>query len=138
MVKKKKIMTFQKAKKEAESDYVSSESKSFNLLSTVLKLLSDPRVRREVGGFFGKITLFIEMVKEYFQGNYREIPVKTITSIIAALIYLASPVDAIPDFIVVIGFVDDISVIAYVFRALNEDIESFKNWKEGKEGLESE
>ncbi|HRX66102.1 YkvA family protein [Mesotoga sp.] len=138
MVKKKKIMTFQKAKKEAESDYVSSQSKSFNLLSTVLKLLSDPRVRREVGGFFGKITLFIEMVKEYFQGNYREIPVKTITSIIAALIYLASPVDAIPDFIVVIGFVDDISVIAYVFRALNEDIESFKNWKEGKEGLESE
>ncbi len=131
-------MTFQKAKKEAESDYVSSQSKSFNLLSTVLKLLSDPRVRREVGGFFGKITLFIEMVKEYFQGNYREIPVKTITSIIAALIYLASPVDAIPDFIVVIGFVDDISVIAYVFRALNEDIESFKNWKEGKEGLESE
>ncbi|WP_213923124.1 YkvA family protein [Mesotoga prima] len=138
MVKKKKIMTFQKAKKEAESDYVSSQSKSFNLLSTVSKLLSDPRVRREVGGFFGKITLFIEMVKEYFQGNYREIPVKTITSIIAALIYLASPVDAIPDFIVVIGFVDDISVIAYVFRALNEDIESFKNWKEGKEGLESE
>jgi len=138
VVKKKKIMTFQKAKKEAESDYVSSQSKSFNLLSTVLKLLSDPRVRREVGGFFGKITLFIEMVKEYFQGNYREIPVKTITSIIAALIYLASPVDAIPDFIVVIGFVDDISVIAYVFRALNEDIESFKNWKEGKEGLESE
>jgi len=138
VVKKKKIMTFQKAKKEAESDYVSSQSKSFNLLSTVSKLLSDPRVRREVGGFFGKITLFIEMVKEYFQGNYREIPVKTITSIIAALIYLASPVDAIPDFIVVIGFVDDISVIAYVFRALNEDIESFKNWKEGKEGLESE
>jgi len=133
VVKKKKIMTFQKAKKEAESDYVSSQSKSFNLLSTVSKLLSDPRVRREVGGFFGKITLFIEMVKEYFQGNYREIPVKTITSIIAALIYLASPVDAIPDFIVVIGFVDDISVIAYVFRALNEDIESFKNWKEGKD-----
>ena len=132
MVKKKKIMTFQKAKKEAESDYVSSQSKSFNLLSTVSKLLSDPRVRREVGGFFGKITLFIEMVKEYFQGNYREIPVKTITSIIAALIYLASPVDAIPDFIVVIGFVDDISVIAYVFRALNEDIESFKNWKDEK------
>ena len=133
MVKKKKIMTFQKAKKEAESDYVSSQSKSFNLLSTVSKLLSDPRVRREVGGFFGKITLFIEMVKEYFQGNYREIPVKTITSIIAALIYLASPVDAIPDFIVVIGFVDDISVIAYVFRALNEDIESFKTWKEEKD-----
>jgi len=133
VVKKKKIMTFQKAKKEAESDYVSSQSKSFNLLSTVSKLLSDPRVRREVGGFFGKITLFIEMVKEYFQGNYREIPVKTITSIIAALIYLASPVDAIPDFIVVIGFVDDISVIAYVFRALNEDIESFKTWKEEKD-----
>ena len=78
------------------------------------------------------------VVKEYFQGNYREIPVKTIILITAALIYFVSPVDAIPDFLIGIGYVDDISVIAYVFRALNEDIESFKNWKEGKEGLESE
>ncbi|WP_289059111.1 YkvA family protein [uncultured Mesotoga sp.] len=136
MVKKKKVMTFQKAKKEAESDYVSSESKSFNLLSTVLKLLSDPRVRREVGGFFGKIMLFIEMIREYFRGNYTELPLKTITLIIAAVIYLVSPVDAIPDFIIGIGFVDDGAVVAYVFNSLSKDIDRFKTWKEGEEGLD--
>ena len=129
-------MTFQKAKKEAESDYVSSESKSFNLLSTVLKLLSDPRVRREVGGFFGKIMLFIEMIREYFRGNYTELPLKTITLIIAAVIYLVSPVDAIPDFIIGIGFVDDGAVVAYVFNSLSKDIDRFKTWKEGEEGLD--
>jgi len=126
-------MTFGKAKKEAENVYVNSQSKSFNLLNAVLKLLSDPRVRREVGRFFGKIKLFIEMVKEYFRGNYREIPVKTIILITAALIYFVSPVDAIPDFLIGIGFVDDISVIGYVFSALNEDIDRFKTWKEGKD-----
>jgi len=136
VVKKKKVMTFQKAKKEAESDYVSSESKSFNLLSTVLKLLSDPRVRREVGGFFGKIMLFIEMIREYFRGNYTELPLKTITLIIAAVIYLVSPVDAIPDFIIGIGFVDDGAVVAYVFNSLSKDIDRFKTWKEGEEGLD--
>jgi len=125
-------MSFGKAKKEAENVYVNSQSKSFNLLSTVLKLLSDPRVRREVGRFFGKIALFIEMIREYFRGNYREIPVKTIVLITAALIYFVSPADAIPDFLIGIGYVDDISVIAYVFRTLNEDIESFKNWKDEK------
>ena len=129
-------MTFQKAKKEAESDYVSSESKSFNLLSTVLKLLSDPRVRREVGGFFGKVMLFIEMIREYFRGNYTELPLKTITLIIAAVIYLVSPVDAIPDFIIGIGFVDDGAVVAYVFNSLSKDIDRFKTWKEGEEGLD--
>ena len=133
MVIRKGFITFGKAKKVAESSYVNSESKSFNLLNAVLKLLSDPRVRREVGRFFGKIKLFIEMVKEYFQGNYREIPVKTIVLITAALIYFVSPADAIPDFIVGIGFVDDGAVIAYVFSALNEDIESFKTWKEEKD-----
>ncbi len=133
MVIRKGFITFGKAKKVAESSYVNSESKSFNLLNAVLKLLSDPRVRREVGRFFGKIKLFIEMVKEYFQGNYREIPVKTIILITAALIYFVSPADAIPDFLIGIGYVDDISVIAYVFRALNEDIESFKTWKEEKD-----
>ena len=126
-------MTFGKAKKEAENVYVNSQSKSFNLLNAVLKLLSDPRVRREVGRFFGKIKLFIEMVKEYFRGNYREIPVKTIILITAALIYFVSPVDTIPDFLIGIGFVDDISVIGYVFSALNEDIDRFKTWKEGND-----
>ena len=133
MVIRKGFITFGKAKKEAENVYVNSQSKSFNLLNAVLKLLSDPRVRREVGRFFGKIKLFIEMVKEYFQGNYREIPVKTIILITAALIYFVSPVDAIPDFLIGIGFVDDGAVIAYVFSALNEDIESFKTWKEEKD-----
>ena len=133
MVIRKGFITFGKAKKVAESSYVNSESKSFNLLNAVLKLLSDPRVRREVGRFFGKIKLFIEMVKEYFRGNYREIPVKTIILITAALIYFVSPVDAIPDFLIGIGFVDDGAVIAYVFSALNEDIESFKTWKEEKD-----
>ncbi len=138
MVKKKKVMTFQKAKKEAESDYVSSESKSFNLLGSVLKMLSDPRVRREIGRLFGKIKLFVEMVEEYFRGNYREIPVKTIILITAALIYLVSPVDAIPDFLIGIGFVDDGAVIAYVFSSLSEDIDRFKTWKEGKDNQDSE
>ena len=133
MVIRKGFITFGKAKKVAESSYVNSESKSFNLLNAVLKLLSDPRARREVGRFFGKIKLFIEMVKEYFQGNYREIPVKTIILITAALIYFVSPADAIPDFIIGIGFVDDGAVIAYVFNSLTEDIESFKSWKEEKD-----
>jgi len=133
VVKRISFITFGKAKKVAESSYVNSESKSFNLLSTVLKLLSDPRVKREVGSFFGRIKLFTEMIREYFRGNYREIPVKTIILITAALIYLVSPLDAIPDFIIGIGFVDDGAVIAYVFNSLNEDIESFKRWKEVKD-----
>lgn len=138
MVTRKGFITFGKAKKEAESSYVNSESKSFNLLGSVLKMLSDPRVRREIGGFFGKIKLFVEMVKEYFRGNYREIPVKTIVLITAALIYLVSPVDAIPDFIIGIGFVDDGAVIAYVFSSLSEDIDRFKTWKEGKDNQDSD
>lgn len=133
MVIRKGFITFGKAKKVAESSYVNSESKSFNLLNAVLKLLSDPRVKREVGRFFGRIKLFIEMITEYFRGNYREIPVKTVILITAALIYLVSPLDAIPDFLIGIGFVDDGAVIAYVFNSLNEDIESFKRWKEGKD-----
>ena len=133
MVIRKGFITFGKAKKEAENVYVNSQSKSFNLLNAVLKLLSDPRVRREVGRFFGKIALFIEMIREYFRGNYREIPVKTIILITAALIYFVSPADVIPDFLIGIGFVDDGAVIAYVFNSLNEDIESFKTWKEEKD-----
>ena len=44
---------------------------------------------------------------------------KTKTMIAAALVYLISPFDAIPDFLVPFGFTDDATVIATLLAALN-------------------
>jgi len=45
--------------------------------------------------------------------------------VIAALIYLITPVDAMPDITPLIGFLDDIGVIAWTIRFLGSEIKKY-------------
>ena len=45
---------------------------------------------------------------------------------IAALVYLISPIDAVPDFIPVLGLLDDAGVILATVASLAEDIERLR------------
>ena len=42
-----------------------------------------------------------------------------------------SPIDAIPDFFVELGLIDDATVLAFVFSQFKVDIEKYQQWKEG-------
>jgi uncharacterized membrane protein YkvA (DUF1232 family) len=68
------------------------------------------------------------MLRHYHTGAYREIPFGSIAAIAAAIIYLVSPIDAIPDFIPIIGYFDDAAVIALCIRMLHTDIEEYRDW----------
>ena len=50
--------------------------------------------------------------------------------IIVALGYFISPIDAIPDAIPVVGYVDDALVAGYVVHLLSEDIVKYRAWRE--------
>ena len=45
--------------------------------------------------------------KNFTEGKYTSVPYGTILAVTSALIYFASPIDFIPDFIPGIGYVDD-------------------------------
>ena len=49
--------------------------------------------------------------------------------VVTGLLYFLAPVDAIPDFIPVLGFLDDAAVIAYVLRAIEADVRAFEEWE---------
>lgn len=82
------------------------------------------------------IRLFISAVRDWMNGEYREIPKRTIIIMVAALLYFISPIDLIPDFIPLTGFLDDATVIGFVFKQVAQDLEKYKVWKEEQEGLE--
>jgi len=50
----------------------------------------------------------------------------------AALLYFISPIDLVPDFIPVVGLLDDAAVVALVVSAFSSEIERFKAYKSGK------
>ena len=112
-----------KAKKLLENEkdmnsFLNKLEKKLNLIPVVGKQLSD-------------IPIMAEMVKSYWNKEYTEVPVGTIVSVLAALIYFVSPVDLIPDFLPVVGFIDDALIASICFRMVGADIDKYKRWKKG-------
>lgn len=106
-------------------------------LMKVLKKEEELRKKFErntpLGKFLNDLKLFISLIKDYVNGEYKEIPWFTIAAITFALIYVLSPVDFIPDFIPVVGYTDDAFVMALVLMMVREDLYKYKEWKIQKE-----
>lgn len=71
----------------------------------------------------------LRLVNAWRKKEYQEIPWKTILYAASAIFYFVSPLDFIPDFIPIAGFLDDITVIGFVTNSLKTDIDQFKEWE---------
>ncbi|RLU04843.1 hypothetical protein CS078_19820 [Pseudomonas prosekii] len=65
----------------------------------------------------------------YWRGEYRGISRKSILTVVAGLMYFLSPLDAIPDFIPVLGMFDDIAVLAWIMKTLDDELNAFRAWR---------
>jgi uncharacterized membrane protein YkvA (DUF1232 family) len=79
--------------------------------------------------FAEKIKLFFSIIKDYANGTYKEIPWTTIAAIIGTLLYIFSPIDIIPDFLLPFGLMDDAAFVGVCLKAINNDLEKYKEWK---------
>lgn len=77
-----------------------------------------------------ELKLVFGLLNDYRRGDYRNIKKKDIFLMLAALLYLLNPADVIPDFIIGVGFVDDLSLLAYIIKKLRNELEKYKIWKE--------
>ena len=75
------------------------------------------------------LLLLMRLVKDYYKGNYRNIPYKTISAAVVGLLYVINPIDIIPDFIPFIGHIDDVLVLRFCLKLVEKDLAKYKNWK---------
>lgn len=80
--------------------------------------------------FISEVKLLFSLIKDYYKGDYREIPWWSIAAVVASLIYVLSPVDLIPDFIPIIGYVDDAAVVAACLSLIRKDLDAYSVWKD--------
>lgn len=82
-----------------------------------------------LGKFVADLKLLFSLIKDYVSGEYREIPWWSLAAIVAALLYVLSPIDSIPDFIPGIGYLDDAMVVAVCLKMVQTDLYNYKDWK---------
>jgi len=71
----------------------------------------------------------LRLIRAYYTGAYRAIPWQSLILIIIAVIYFVSPIDLIPDWIPVIGLIDDAFVVGLVLKSVKDDLDAFMEWE---------
>lgn len=121
------------SKKAEAKNIVEDASKTDKIVNSALKLCDKLKNLPMVGDFFGDVPLACMMVSDWVHKKYREVPLASIITIVAALVYLVSPIDLIPDVMPMLGILDDAAVIGMALRAVHADIMDYANWKAEQE-----
>jgi uncharacterized membrane protein YkvA (DUF1232 family) len=85
---------------------------------------------RMIGRLWSDLPLLVRLLRAWKNGSYRGLSVRTLAVVAAALLYVLSPVDLVPDFIPGIGLIDDMAVLALLLHALAQDLAAFRAWEQ--------
>ena len=95
------------------------------------------KLKNNLGAVATKFELLVRMVKSDRRGEFK-IPTMDKVKIVGAIIYVISTIDAVPDILPIIGFGDDIGVVAYVISKLGNLISEYEKFEIQKEEEKSE
>ncbi len=71
----------------------------------------------------------MRLVRSWLNGSYRVFPWRTLFVLILLAIYAINPFDIIPDFIPIIGVIDDAAMLGFLVRSVMKDVQKFKEWE---------
>jgi uncharacterized membrane protein YkvA (DUF1232 family) len=104
--------------------------KVITILNETADKLSDENSKdNKFKQLFAVALTLVRMVRSYITGDYREISASTIISGLAVLLYVLSPIDLVPDFIPVVGFLDDLSLISWFVGKFHVELVRYRDWE---------
>ena len=109
----KAILLFEQFRKHRikEEDFDRAESKSAYLHEKV-----------------DEFRLLMDMGKDVFAGRYH-MNKWNLSIIVATMAYVVSPLDAIPDMVPLLGWLDDATIVAYAVSKLSDEIQQYKTYR---------
>ncbi len=115
-------------KKRKKAEKLIANEKKFDefLLNLEEKLKTLPG-----GAVLSKIPVLVSMVKSFVKKEYVEIPMNSITSVVAGLLYFLLPIDIIPDSVPVVGYADEAVIFALILKGVQEDLDRYLEWRDG-------
>lgn len=71
--------------------------------------------------------VLVSMAKDIMAGRFK-VNTWNASVIFATIIYVVSPIDAIPDLIPVLGWLDDVTIVGYALSKLSEELRRYKEF----------
>lgn len=90
-----------------------------------------------LSGVIEDLKTMFDLLRAVARGNYR-LRKETLILIAGAVLYFVIPIDVIPDFIPVAGFIDDAAVIAWVVKTCKTEIDLFRALTGGTDAPEAD
>ncbi len=121
--------TVEKTKSKAEEFARDPEKSKALLAEAVKKAQEQGKNQGSLSDIWQNMTALFRLLQAYSRHEYTDIPWGSIVMVVVAIIYFVSPIDLIPDFIPLAGYVDDAAVIAFVLQQIKVDLDKFIAWE---------
>ncbi len=117
-------------------EYVKKPTRMKQLLTDAYEKASD---KKDVGSIAHEAwetfqTMF-RLIKLSASGEYTGMSTSTVVAAVAVTIYFLSPIDLIPDFIPVLGLLDDVALVAWFSTTIKDELEKFAEWEQTRPTL---
>ena len=89
------------------------------------KLAAAGRVR-SLESVLEELRTMLDLLRAWASGTYSGVANANLLLIVGAVVYFLMPADLVPDFILGLGFVDDVAVITRVVGVVREELAKFR------------
>ncbi|WP_291788530.1 YkvA family protein [Cecembia sp.] len=132
--REKSIDFYTKAKllyQEKANQIAGEDGKLKQLLAQVMDRLDKVSHNPKVQEALEPIMVFKRMIQAHRKGQFK-VSNKTLGLIVLGLVYFITPLDIIPDFLPIIGFADDLSVLIAIYQSVKHEVDEFKSWEKNR------
>ena len=99
------------------------------------EFINDETIRNKINKAYPALKKVLENVRELYalfkdsvHGNYKLHPAN-VAMIGGGLLYFILPADLIPDFIPIVGYLDDLAVLTTIMNSLKSEMGEYRVWK---------
>jgi uncharacterized membrane protein YkvA (DUF1232 family) len=107
------------------------------------EFINDEAIRNKINKAYPALKKVLENVRELYalfkdslNGNYKLHPAN-VAMIGGGLLYFLLPLDMIPDFIPIVGYLDDLAVLTTIMNSLKGEINEYQVWKKKEDKSDS-
>ena len=72
------------------------------------------------------LSLLADMASDITKGRYTDYSKGNFLLAVAALIYVVSPLDLVPDFLIVLGLLDDVAIVGWAMSRLKTEVDKYQ------------